>query len=58
MPNKHLKIKSICYYCKMTIIEKYLKKTLEKYKSKNKFKFEETYLKQFLDILKKSKKAK
>ena len=26
----------------------------EKYKSKNKFKFEETYLKQFLDILKNS----
>ena len=38
--------------------KKYLKKTFEKYNSKNKFKFEETYLKQFLDILKKSKKAK
>ena len=38
--------------------KKYLKKTFEKYNSKNKFKFEETYLKQFLDILKNSKKAK
>ena len=38
--------------------KKYLKKTFEKYNSKNKFKFEKTYLKQFLDILKKSKKAK
>ena len=38
--------------------KKYLKKTFEKYNSKNKFKFEETYLNQFLDILKKSKKAK
>ena len=28
MPNKH--IKSICYYCKMTIIEKYLKKNVER----------------------------
>ena len=38
--------------------KKYLKKKFEKYKSKNKFKFEETYLKQFLNILKKTKKDK
>ena len=37
-------------------MKKYPKKTFEKYKLKNNFKFEETYLKQFLDILKKSKK--
>ena len=42
----------------MTIIEKHLKKILEKYISKNEFKSEETYLKKFLDILKKSKKIK
>tara|TARA_Y100001980_G_C14289890_1_gene121266 strand:+ start:236 stop:355 length:120 start_codon:yes stop_codon:yes gene_type:complete len=39
-------------------MKKYLKKILEKYISKNEFKSEETYLKKFLDILKKSKKIK
>ena len=39
-------------------MKKYLKEILEKYISKNEFKSEETYLKKFLDILKKSKKIK
>ena len=39
-------------------MKKYLKKILKKYISKNEFKSEETYLKKFLDILKKSKKIK
>ena len=38
--------------------KKFLKKTFEKYKSKNKFKFDEIYLKQFFNILKKTKKGK
>ena len=37
--------------------KKYLKKTFEKYKSKNKFKLNNTYLKKYLDILKKSQKT-
>ena len=39
------------------MMKKYLKKTFEKYKSKNKFKLNNTYLKKYLDILKKSQKT-